>query len=84
MAQLMLRGQPLGTIQGVLFDKDGTLSNSEQYLINLAIWRIKEVKNFFEEKYKNKSESKTLEEYLSVLYGLSDKGLNPNGILAIA
>jgi len=26
MAQLLLKGHPIGNFQGVLFDKDGTLS----------------------------------------------------------
>ena len=40
MAQLLLEGHPIGTIQGVLFDKDGTLSHSEPHLLNLAERRI--------------------------------------------
>ena len=47
MAQLLLRGEPLGTVEGqpiavkaVLFDKDGTLSHSEPTLLRLARARI--------------------------------------------
>ena len=40
MATLLLRGVPIGTIQGVLFDKDGTLSHSEPHLLDLAERRI--------------------------------------------
>jgi phosphoglycolate phosphatase len=47
MAQLLLRGEPLGTVGGqpiavkaVLFDKDGTLSYSEPMLLRLARARI--------------------------------------------
>jgi phosphoglycolate phosphatase len=47
MAQLLLRGEPLGTVEGqplalqaVLFDKDGTLSHSEPMLLRLALARI--------------------------------------------
>ena len=40
MAQLLLRETPIGTIDGVLFDKDGTLSHSEPHLLDLAERRI--------------------------------------------
>lgn len=40
MPQLLLRGQPLGAVDAVLFDKDGTLSISEPALISLACSRI--------------------------------------------
>lgn len=40
MPQLLLRGQPLGAVDAVLFDKDGTLSISEPDLISLAGARI--------------------------------------------
>jgi phosphoglycolate phosphatase len=40
MAELLLRGVALGTVKGVLFDKDGTLSISEPELITLAEARV--------------------------------------------
>ncbi len=40
MAQLQLRGQGLGEVRAVLFDKDGTLSVSEPQLIALATARV--------------------------------------------
>ena len=40
MAQLLLKGHPIGNFQGVLFDKDGTLSDSEPHLLALADARI--------------------------------------------
>ena len=40
MAQLLLKGHPIGNFQGVLFDKDGTLSHSEPHLLALADARI--------------------------------------------
>ena len=36
MAQLLLKGHPIGNFDGVLFDKDGTLSHSEPHLLALA------------------------------------------------
>ena len=44
MPQLILKGIPIGEVKGVLFDKDGTLSNSENYLKELAFLRINEAK----------------------------------------
>ena len=41
MAVLLLKGVPIASIDGVLFDKDGTLSNSELNLLELAERRIK-------------------------------------------
>ena len=40
MANLLLKGLPIGSIDGVLFDKDGTLSHSEPHLLSLAQRRI--------------------------------------------
>lgn len=40
MAELLLRGQGLGDVQAVLFDKDGTLSISEPQLLTLAKARV--------------------------------------------
>ena len=42
MPTLFLRGDPIGIIKGVLFDKDGTLSNSEEHLLHLAKLRVQE------------------------------------------
>ena len=40
MAHLKLKDRELGSVQGVLFDKDGTLSHSEPRLIELADARL--------------------------------------------
>jgi phosphoglycolate phosphatase len=40
MAELLLRGEGLGDVQAVLFDKDGTLSISEPQLLTLAKARV--------------------------------------------
>ena len=40
MAFLALRGEPIGQLDAVLFDKDGTLSHSEPLLTRLARARI--------------------------------------------
>ena len=41
MAALLLKGVSIASIDGVLFDKDGTLSHSEPNLLKLAEQRIK-------------------------------------------
>ena len=41
MANLLLKGFPIGSVDGVLFDKDGTLSHSEPHLLDLAKQRCR-------------------------------------------
>tara|TARA_Y100001968_G_scaffold269976_1_gene260966 strand:+ start:1996 stop:2796 length:801 start_codon:yes stop_codon:yes gene_type:complete len=85
MSQVLLRGKPIGDFKGVLFDKDGTLSNSEDHLIELARLRIKEV-------YKSCKNNNLLDHYtykkinhiFNIAYGLTSSGLDPNGLIAIA
>ena len=40
MAELFIRNSSVGFIKGIIFDKDGTLSNSEEKLLGLAKTRI--------------------------------------------
>ena len=40
MAELLIKNSSAGFIKSIIFDKDGTLSNSEEYLIDLAKTRI--------------------------------------------
>ena len=40
MAELLIKNNPVGFVKAIIFDKDGTLSNSEQYLLELAKTRI--------------------------------------------
>ena len=47
MAELLIRNSSVGFIKAIIFDKDGTLSNSEEYLIELAKTRIKFAVNKF-------------------------------------
>ena len=54
MPQLLLRGNPIGEIKGVLFDKDGTLSNSENHLRNIAELRVAETIQSIEKSLKKK------------------------------
>ena len=84
MAELFLKDIPLGPVKSVLFDKDGTISNSEQHLFDLAELRIKESKKLFFKEGKTIHEVRSLEKLLKSAYGLTFKGINPNGIIAIA
>ena len=40
MPELLIRNSSVGIIKGIIFDKDGTLSNSEECLLELAIYRL--------------------------------------------
>ncbi len=86
MPMLSLRGNPIGNIQGVLFDKDGTLSNSEKHLTQLAKMRIKYASDLFEKNIRgsNAVSLKKLKDLLASSYGLSSKGLKPSGTIAVA
>ncbi len=82
MPQLLLKGKPIGEIEGVLFDKDGTLSDSEDHLIKLANRRIQEAIAKFP--LKNVSDLGNFKGMLARAYGLAESGLQPDGTLAIA
>ena len=47
MAELLIKNSSVGFIKAVIFDKDGTLSNSEEYLLELAKTRIQFAVNEF-------------------------------------
>jgi phosphoglycolate phosphatase len=70
MAELLIKNSSVGFIKAVIFDKDGTLSNSEESLLELAKTRI----NFFEEKFKklklNNIKICLLKKLLFSVYGL--------------
>ncbi len=84
MTTLWLRDQPIGTIKGVLFDKDGTLSNSESHLLNLAELRVQEALRLFHEEGESWGLLKELKKLMSKAYGITKNGLSPDGIIAIA
>ena len=83
MKQLLLRGEPLGKIKGIIFDKDGTLVNSEEYLLKLAQIRIDEALNIYKKEKKNENQILELEILLNNAYGISNECLNPNLLMAI-
>ncbi len=83
MTELFLKGRSIGNFQGVLFDKDGTISHSEPYLIRLAQLRIDYSVHLFSTKGKSSDQISTLKQLLSKIYGLIDKHLDPGGIIAV-
>ena len=83
MPSLFLRGQPIGTIQGVLFDKDGTLSNSERHLFNIAKLRVQEACRIHINSGASTEAVQKLKDLLSIAYGLTNEGINPHGTIAI-
>lgn len=84
MAKLLLRDLPLGSVRGVLFDKDGTLSNSEPGLIKLAEARLDQAVCCFQRKQASPERITKLRQMLAEAYGLSADGLHPGGIIAVA
>ncbi len=83
MAEIFLHRRLIGEFEGVLFDKDGTLSYSEPYLEELANLRIQEAILLFKKERKSSDQISQLKQFLIRTYGLTPKGIDPGGILAI-
>ena len=84
MAQLNLNNRSLGSVRGVLFDKDGTLSHSEPRLIELADARIHESVRRFRSTGSSIATLNELEDLLERTYGRCEAGVIPDGTLAVA
>jgi len=84
MHEILLKGNPIGNINGILFDKDGTLINSEEYLFYISKLRISEAKKRFKQEGFPLSKIYKIEKLLSKAYGIDGNGVNPNSLLAIA
>ncbi len=84
MAELLIRNSSVGFIKGIIFDKDGTLSNSEEYLLELAKNRIKFSENKFRKLKINIIKVWLLKKLLTIVYGLRKNSLSANASLAIA
>ncbi|AIQ96508.1 HAD family hydrolase [Prochlorococcus sp. MIT 0801] len=84
MAELLIKNSSVGFIKAVIFDKDGTLSNSEKCLLELAKTRI----IFFERKFKklklNNIKIWIIKKLLISVYGLKKNCLSAKASLAIA
>ena len=83
MAQLLLKGDPIGNFQGVLFDKDGTLSHSEPHLLALADARINKAVKVAQEQAPALNPSE-LSHTLRRAFGVDQGMLDPGGTLAVA
>ncbi|WP_094555036.1 HAD family hydrolase [Synechococcus sp. 1G10] len=79
MVQLFLRGQPLGSVEAILFDKDGTLSLSEPGLLALSRARLQACLEHVPEAHRPQ-----FQDLLERAYGLVGDQLNPAGTTAVA
>ncbi len=85
MGDLILKGIPIGSVKGVLFDKDGTLSNSEEHLQSLCQKRIHETIHRFKDGQASEEAKTKLLNLLRKAYGqATDGSVNPGGTIAIA
>lgn len=84
MAQLLLRGQFIGSVKAVLFDKDGTLSHSEPMLHALATERIKMCLHLSGLAEGNSGKEQMLGDLLGRAYGLEERSIHPAGTTAVA
>ncbi len=84
MAELIIRNSSVGFIKAIIFDKDGTLSNSEEYLLALAKARIDLAVTKFKKFKINFLKIFLFRKLLNYVYGLNKKSVSANGSLAIA
>ena len=84
MNQLLLKGEPICRVNCILFDKDGTLVNSENRLLELAKSRKELAEKFFQKEKYTTTEINRLSNLLSKAYGLGKSSIDPNGSIAIA
>lgn len=84
MPRLLLRTSCIGTIDAVLFDKDGTLSHSEPHLLSLARRRIDTAARLWRERCPEQSMETQLRDGLRHAFGIIPEGLRPDGTIAVA
>ncbi len=84
MAELLIRNSSVGFINAIIFDKDGTLSNSEKCLLELAKTRIEFAVTKFRKLKISNLKIILLRKLLHSVYGLKNQVLSPNASLAIA
>ncbi len=88
MVHLSLRGTPLpcpnDPLAAVLFDKDGTISQSEPMLIALAQARVFHCLELADLALRSPERHRTLADLLHRAYGLSGEGVHPAGTMAVA
>ncbi len=84
MVELLMRNSSIGFIKGIIFDKDGTISNSEECLLELAKTRIVFSENKFKELKISNLKIWLLKKLLISVYGLSKSSLEAKASVAIA
>jgi phosphoglycolate phosphatase len=85
MVDLFLHHRCLGPVRAVLFDKDGTLSNSEPMLTLLAEARIAAAQDLHDpDQRMGAGTAEQLGTLLRKAYGLTPVGLDPSGAIAVA
>ncbi len=84
MAELLLKNSSVGHVESVIFDKDGTLSNSEEQLLELAKARIIFLENILYKLKVNKLKVIILKKILKNIYGIRHNHLAPNSMISIA
>ncbi len=84
MAELLIRNSSVGFIKAIIFDKDGTLSNSEECLLELAKYRIDLSEETFKKLKIKNIKIWFLRKLLISVYGLRKNSLSANASLAIA
>ena len=84
MAELLIKNSSVGFIKAIIFDKDGTLSNSEVSLLELAKTRVEFAVAKFKKLKISNFKIFLLRKLLNFVYGLKDQALSANACLAIA
>ena len=84
MAELLIRNTSVGSIKAIIFDKDGTLLNSEEYLLELAKIRTDFAISKLKKLKINNFKIFLLKKLLNTVYGLKNQFLSANASLAIA
>jgi len=84
MAEFFIRNSSVGFLKAIIFDKDGTLSNSEEHLLELAKTRIKFSEDKFKKLKMNNIKTYLLKKLLVSVYGLKEHSISANASLAIA
>ena len=84
MPILLLKGKPIGSVKGILFDKDGTLTNSENHLLTVANQRIDLAIELLKSENIKEKELNKFKTLLRTAYGINEKEITPEGSTAIA
>ena len=84
MAELLIKNSSVGFIKAIIFDKDGTLSNSEEHLLELAKTRIEFSQHRFKNLKINSFKIFLLKKLLNYIYGVKKQALSASACLAVA